>query len=47
VSSDADVVIPLNPEMTEVTLNEGSRVNWENGRYMPGDAGVEAARQEG
>ena len=47
VNSDAEVVIPLNPEMTQITLSEDDRVIWQNGGYVPGDEGVNAARQEG
>jgi hypothetical protein len=47
VSSDAEGVIPVNPEMTQITLREGDHVVWQNGPYLPGDAGVKAARQEG
>jgi len=33
--------------MTDVVIREGDRVVWENGRYVSGDPGVEAATQDG
>jgi len=47
VSSDAQIVIPAESQMTDVVIREGDRVVWENGRYISGDAGVKAATQEG
>lgn len=45
VGSDAEVVIPTDPEMTAVTVREGDRVVWQNGQYVAGDDGIRGARQ--
>jgi len=47
VSSDAQVVIPPEAQMTDVVIREGDRVVWENGRYVSGDPGVKAGTQDG
>jgi alpha-L-rhamnosidase len=47
VNSNAEVVIPLDPEMTEMTLREGDHVIWQNGKYVSGDEGMTGAREEG
>ena len=47
VNSDAEVVIPIEQDMTETTLREGDHVIWQDGRFVPGDEGVRAARAEG
>jgi alpha-L-rhamnosidase len=47
VSSDAQVVVPPEAQMTDVVIREGDRVVWENGRYVSGDPGVKAATQDG
>jgi alpha-L-rhamnosidase len=45
VNSTATVVIPKDPETTDVTVREGDRVVWEHGNFVPGTAGVTAASQ--
>jgi alpha-L-rhamnosidase len=40
VNSEAKIVIPKDNEMTEVTISEGERVVWENGRFVPGAEGI-------
>jgi alpha-L-rhamnosidase len=47
VSSDAQVVVPAEAQMTDVVIWEGGRVVWEDGRYVSGDPGVKAATQQG
>jgi alpha-L-rhamnosidase len=49
VNSDAKVVIPKDPEMTDIVVREGDRVVWEKGQYVAGAAGVTGASmgQEG
>jgi alpha-L-rhamnosidase len=44
--SDAVVVVPKPQEMTNVTVREADRVVWENGKYVPGDAGIRKASAE-
>ena len=46
MGSDAKVVVPKDIYMTEVTIQEGDRVVWEKGHYVPGVAGITAATQE-
>ena len=46
VGSDANVFVPKDIYMTEVTIQEGDRVVWEKGHYVPGVAGITAATQE-
>lgn len=46
VGSDGQVQIPLSSEFTGETVNESGRVVWENGDFVPGDAGVSRAKQE-
>jgi alpha-L-rhamnosidase len=41
--SDAAVMMPQEEEWTRVTVREGNHVVWENGRYVPGDAGIRGA----
>ena len=40
VNSEAKIVIPKDDEMTEVTIKEGERVVWDNGRFVPGVEGI-------
>jgi alpha-L-rhamnosidase len=47
VNATAQVVIPKNLEMREVTVREGDRPVWEKGRYVAGVPGVTGASQEG
>lgn len=47
VNSDAQVVIPPEGDMTEITLTESGRVIWRDGRFVGGDAGITTVRQEG
>jgi alpha-L-rhamnosidase len=47
VSSDAQVVVPAEAQMTDVVIREGGRVVWEDGRYVSGDPGVKGATQQG
>ncbi|HUY12350.1 MAG TPA: family 78 glycoside hydrolase catalytic domain [Terriglobia bacterium] len=44
--SDAQIVIPKEEEMTQVTLREGDRAVWGNGQYVAGDPGVTGASQD-
>ncbi len=46
VGSDAEVVIPADREMTEVTVREGDHVIWRNGQYVSGDDGVTGAHED-
>jgi len=46
VNSDARVVLPRVDALTEVTVREGDRVIWENGRFVPSVPGITAAREE-
>jgi alpha-L-rhamnosidase len=45
VNSVATVVIPKDPEVTELVLREGDHVVWENGKFAPGTPGVIGASQ--
>jgi len=47
VGSEADVVIPREDEMTEVTIREGDQVIWEKGHCVSGAAGVTGATSKG
>jgi alpha-L-rhamnosidase len=47
VNATAHVVIPKKQEMGEVTVREGDRPVWEEGRYVAGVPGVAGASQEG
>jgi len=46
VNSTAAVVIPKDPEATDLVLREGDRVVWENGKFVPGTPGITGASQE-
>ncbi len=39
-NSDAEIVIPKEDEMSEVTVREGEHTIWEKGQFVAGDAGV-------
>ena len=43
VNSDAKVVVPMEDDMTEVTVREGDHVVWSDGHFAAGDAGVTGA----
>jgi alpha-L-rhamnosidase len=43
---DAVIVVPKPQELTNPTVREGDRVVWEEGRYVPGDAGIRSAGAE-
>jgi len=43
VGADAKVMVPQPQELTGITVEENGHVVWENGKYVPGDAGVSAA----
>ena len=43
VNSEAQVVIPKDDEMGDVVVREGDRIVWENGKFVPGTPGVNAA----
>ena len=45
VNSVATVVIPKDPEATELVLREGERVVWEEGKFVPGTPGVSKASE--
>ena len=40
MGSEAEVVMPREDEMTEVTVQEGDRVVWEKGHYVSGAPGI-------
>ncbi|MGH9454402.1 MAG: family 78 glycoside hydrolase catalytic domain, partial [Terriglobia bacterium] len=44
--SDAQIVIPQEEEMTEVTVREGDHTVWDKGQFVKGDPGVTQAVQE-
>ncbi len=46
-NADATVAVPQDPEMTRVTIREGHRVVWQDGRFVPGDPGVTSAVRHG
>ncbi len=43
-NSDARIVVPEEEDMTTVTVREGDHVVWENGKFVPGDPGITAAK---
>ena len=47
VNSTATVFVPEDPEMTEVTVQEGDRTVWEKGNFVAGDPGVTAGKLDG
>jgi alpha-L-rhamnosidase len=46
VNSDAQVVLPRLDAITEVTVKEGDRVIWEEGRFVPGTPGITAGKED-
>jgi alpha-L-rhamnosidase len=46
VGSEAQIVVPKELEMTDVTIREGGRVVWDKGRFVPGDPGIAAGTAE-
>ncbi len=46
VNSDAQVVIPSDPAMTEVVIREGEQVIWEKGRFVPGTPGITGGKAD-
>ncbi len=46
VNADGEIRIPENPKITEPIIREGDRVIWQKGRFVAGDEGVTAAREE-
>ncbi|MGH7866234.1 MAG: alpha-L-rhamnosidase C-terminal domain-containing protein, partial [Candidatus Dormibacteraceae bacterium] len=44
--SDAQIVIPQEEEMTEVTVREGDHTVWDKGQFVKGDPGVTQAVQD-
>ena len=44
-NSDARIVVPPEQKMTTVTVREGDHVVWENGKFVPGDPGITAAKE--
>jgi alpha-L-rhamnosidase len=45
--ADATVLVPKEVQMTAMEVREGDHVVWENGHYVAGDPGVNAASQTG
>jgi hypothetical protein len=39
-------MVPRPQELTRITVEENGHVVWENGKYVPGDAGVSGAALE-
>jgi alpha-L-rhamnosidase len=46
VDTTATVSIPQEDEMTEITVHEGNRTVWENGRFVDGTPGVSVGKFE-
>jgi alpha-L-rhamnosidase len=46
VNSTATISIPQEDEMTEITVREGNRTVWENGRFVEGAPGATAGKFE-
>jgi alpha-L-rhamnosidase len=46
VNADAEVVIPIPPEITEFTVRDGDRVIWQNGKAIAGIDGITAVQQK-
>jgi alpha-L-rhamnosidase len=44
--SDAEVVIPEEEQMTDVTVSESGHTIWQDGKYIAGDPGVESAMEQ-
>jgi hypothetical protein len=47
VGSEADVVVPKEDEMTEVTIREGEQIVWEKAHYVAGVAGIATGNAKG
>jgi alpha-L-rhamnosidase len=45
VGSDATVILPTELQWTNISVRESGRPIWQAGRYLPGDPGVNSARQ--
>ncbi|MGH9434750.1 MAG: family 78 glycoside hydrolase catalytic domain, partial [Terriglobia bacterium] len=45
VGADATVLVPSEPQMTRITVSEGGRVVWNNGRFVQGDPGLMGASE--
>jgi alpha-L-rhamnosidase len=46
VNADAEIRIPENPKITETVIREGDKVIWQKGKFVAGDEGVTAARED-
>ncbi len=47
VNATASVSIPQDPEMTEITIQEGDRKVWQKGQFVEGTHGVTAGKLDG
>lgn len=47
VGSDAEAVIPEDPQMAAITVLERGRPVWRGGKYVPGNEGVQDVRKAG
>lgn len=47
VGADATVLVPKEPDMTEVMVREGGHVVWKDGHYVVGDPGITGAKEVG
>jgi len=47
VGSEAEAVIPEDPQMVQIAVLESGRPIWQGGMYVPGDEGVQDARKVG
>jgi alpha-L-rhamnosidase len=43
-NSDATIVVPEQEEMTTVSVREGDHTVWQDGKFVPGDPGITAAK---
>ncbi len=43
VNSDAEIVVPEEPDMTRITVREGKHIVWSKGKFVAGDPGVTSA----
>ena len=46
VGSDARVMVPRPEELGDITVEESGKTVWENGKYVPGVAGIIGAAKE-
>lgn len=44
-NSDATIVVPEQEEMTTVSVHEGDHTVWQDGKFVPGDPGITAAKE--